>query len=127
MKNLSIVLCAILLFVGIVNLSAQQAPTQTVKINGVSSLGEYYHKYQSRVPAQFDKSMIPLQAQEKSKGTNALAMPEKFWHPGEFEEMQAILITWPYSHRNGSYPVDPITATHGFYYNSNTGTLTTME
>ena len=132
MKKLSTILFTMLLFVSIANLSAQEAPTQPVKINGVSSLGEYYYKYQSRVPAyQFDQFSIAPQTQEKSKGTTALAMPEKFWHPGEFEEMQAILITWPYYHIDKATEknmLEPVTATLGYRQVATpTGTQTIVE
>ena len=57
------------------------------------SAGEYYKKYHARKPFNHstnkDSLPIPLQNSEPiQKSSKSLDMPESFWFPGEFEEVQ---------------------------------------
>jgi agmatine/peptidylarginine deiminase len=81
------------------------------------SLKEYYKKYHSRKP-YFDTTIIkiadsvvsPVQKNAGQKTSKAVNMPADFWFPGEFEEVQAIVITWLYYHVNtsGTAIVQPV-------------------
>lgn len=88
------------------------------------SLEEYYKKHHSRKP-YFDTTLIkvydsvasPTQKDAGQKNRKAVDMPTDFWYPGEFEEVQAIMITWTYSHLNksGTNWVEPINDSLGYY------------
>ena len=89
------------------------------------SLGKYYQKYHARTPIKDSTRVRTLSVsspKEESghKSSESLDMPSSFWFPGEFEEVQAILITWPYMHVDSNYTryLEPIDDTLGYYYKS---------
>jgi len=85
------------------------------------SISDYYRTYHSRKPnaEQMEKLMksIPAESVKQQKAGDGLEMPEKFWFPGEFEEVQAILISWSYIHmdNSGSYYANPINKDTAFW------------
>lgn len=120
-----------ILFFGVSSISAQEKlEIEKLKSNTGISIGEYYKKYQSRVPQKIENAPIIGLEQQKlqTKSTKGLAMPEKFWFPGEFEEVKAIMITWPYVHadKNMQYPVEPVNESLA-YWQSNTGRISITE
>ena len=87
------------------------------------SMGKYYKEYHSRKPKRdttlfklSDSVVSSIQKDATLKSQKAITMPSKFWYPGEFEEVQAIMITWNYSHVNiaGTAWVEPITDSLGY-------------
>lgn len=41
---------------------------------------------------------IPLSANTNSeKGAKAVSLPDNVWYPGEWEEVEAVVVTWPYN------------------------------
>ena len=41
---------------------------------------------------------IPLSANTNSeKGAKAVSLPNNVWYPGEWEEVEAVVVTWPYN------------------------------
>ena len=118
-KLVSIAIAA-MMFIGINCIQAQENAASEPIDN--MSKGEYYKTHHKRKPI-IDVN-IPLTPQAKSietKSTKAVTMPEKFWFPGEFEEVQAILITWPYIHTNksGFYAAYPITDSLAYWFVGN--------
>ena len=89
------------------------------------SLGKYYQTYQARVPFKDSTRVRTLSVSSPNeesghKSSTSLDMPNSFWFPGEFEEVQAILITWPYMHVDENYTryLEPMDDTLGCYYRS---------
>lgn len=115
-KLVSIAIAA-MMFAGVGLVRAQEKSDFKTK-TGIS-LGEYYKTYHSRVPV-VDENIQSIPAAKKqggTKSTKALAMPDNFWFPGEFEEVQAVLITWSYVHWDLSgryYDVEPVNETQGY-------------
>ncbi len=95
-----------------------QGVGEFLKSKSTPSVGEYYKKYHSRIPLVDDHKAIlgENSAAKEVKSKKSVEMPEKFWFPGEFEEVQAILITWPYVHVDKSYTyyVTPVDDSLGF-------------
>ena len=115
-KLVSIAIAA-MMFAGITCIQAQENTASEPK--GSMSKGEYYKTHQKRKPA-IDVNIPLATPQAKSietKSTKAVTMPEKFWFPGEFEEVQAILITWFYVHwdKTKTYTVEPLTDSLAFW------------
>ncbi len=98
--------------------SQEKKDFESFKKNASISLGEYYKTYHSRKPSSSIDTILPENILKEDttsisiqKTRKTLEMPEKFWFPGEFEEVQAILITWSYAHidkamQNYVTPVD---------------------
>ena len=70
----------------------------------------YYRTHHSRKPSvemmESVQKAIPAATIKQQKSGEGLEMPEKFWFPGEFEEVQAVLISWSYMHVD--YDIDTI-------------------
>ncbi len=88
----------------------------------------YFRKNQPRVPSQERMEAIYNQTKSVSAGVNekkstqALTMPNDMWYPGEWEEVQAIVVTWPYisvMKNNQSSQADPMLEHLGFDNNNN--------
>ena len=87
------------------------------KISNMSAKekADYYRTYHSKKPnaEQMEKlrNAIPAETPKKHKSGGGVEMPDKFWFPGEFEEVQAVLITWSYIHTDptGRFWADAIT------------------
>jgi len=86
---------------------------------------DYYRKHHARKPSAEEMEKLqksaPVQAVMHQKDGERLEMPERFWFPGEFEEVQAILITWTYLHvhfyDNEDYDfVEPIDGKYAYWY-----------
>ena len=76
----------------------------------------YYRTHHSRKPSvemmESVQKAIPAATIKQQKSGEGLEMPEKFWFPGEFEEVQAVLISWRYMHVDydiDTIPVEPVT------------------
>ncbi len=97
---------------------------ESFKSGASVSLEEYYQRYHSRKSSiakegTAEKNILPAGA-AKTKDNKGIKMPDKFWFPGEFEEVQAVLITWPYLHidKNMQHYVQPVNEEYAFRYNS---------
>ncbi|MBQ7984490.1 MAG: agmatine deiminase family protein, partial [Bacteroidales bacterium] len=89
-------------------LTAQQAQTDAKQrraqlleqVNNMSEqqISDYISKHYMRVPAKKDKSRFETKAlpQAKATGVKSLGVPEDAIFPIESDEVQAILMTWPY-------------------------------
>ena len=105
---------------------AQQDGTDTTPL--LTPRQQWRLKHSQRIPAtnkQWAERMEKTSAKAASsaKGLNASTLPANRWFPGEWEEVQAICVTWPYD----AYPMPngtPLTAEYaepvfsgmGYYY-----------
>jgi agmatine/peptidylarginine deiminase len=99
--------------------SSAQENSDTTKPLGLKNKSseeilKYYRTHHSRKPdaerMERLRNAISSESVKQQKSGESLEMPEKFWFPGEFEEVQAILISWSYIHVDTTeeYEVDPI-------------------
>ncbi len=88
---------------------------------------QFYMQQHSRVP-QIKQSLLeraPLNEMPATKARTAGALPQDRWFPGEWEEVQAITITWPYNCfpadqvGNMNYVADELVTGYGIYYKYN--------
>ncbi|MDR1792500.1 MAG: agmatine deiminase family protein [Bacteroidales bacterium] len=135
MKIFRITVLSVMLTMGVVgnilaqngHLSSSQREMMTQKVQQLTDAQrqQYYQKIHARVPSKeilqqrMAKASTTTQKIPQHK-SNGVQMPDKFWFPGEFEEVQAILITWSYYHlRSDILPntieyVEPITDSLGW-------------
>lgn len=57
---------------------------------------EFRKTHQARVPLKKEGMTIAPQTKILPQNTTASSLPEDRWFPGEWEEVQAITVTWPY-------------------------------
>ncbi len=88
---------------------------------------QFYMQQHSRVP-QLKETLLqraPLNEMATPKARTAGALPQDRWFPGEWEEVQAIVITWPYNCYpenqvgNMYYMADEMVTGYGTYYHYN--------
>lgn len=81
-----------------------------------------YYQQKSRKPSQEQltklRQQLPANEMCQVNTQKAVSLPENRWFPGEFEEVQAILITWEYFHVDDTYQyfVDPVNDTLAYYF-----------
>ncbi|MDR0971623.1 MAG: agmatine deiminase family protein [Bacteroidales bacterium] len=116
MKN-TIAICLAFFIIALTNNSFSQEKVSKEKINTLkkatleemktapsNAYNEYYKNVHSRVPKKIDRT--PINKKQKVSPTKedskkniqkaALEVPNDMIYPGEFDEVQAILMTWPY-------------------------------
>ena len=125
-RHFFIAVCAVLFGYGSAAQSTDGADKPAfLKNKSANEIAEYYRTYHARKPnaEQMEKliNSIPAEAVKQQKSQKSLEMPEKFWFPGEFEEVQAILISWSYIHvdNSGEYYANPINKDTAFWYDKN--------
>ena len=107
------------------NEEAYQKGLEIISKMSAEERADYYRIHHSRKPnaEQMEKlrKAIPAEAVKQQKSEDGLEMPEKFWYPGEFEEVQAVLISWSYIHVDPTetYGVDPITKDTAYWTDEN--------
>ena len=84
------------------NEEAYQKGLEIISKVSAEERANYYRTHHARKPnaelVEKVKNEVPAVAVKPQKDGEGLEMPEKFWFPGEFEEVQAILISWSYIH-----------------------------
>ena len=104
---------------------AYQRGLEVISKMSTQEKADYYRKHHARKPnAELMEKLqntVPVQAVKQQKSGEGVEMPEKFWFPGEFEEVQAILITWSYIHvhffnANDYVQVDPIDKDFAYWW-----------
>ena len=122
LKKISIILIA--LVVGLCNTYAQNLDKsfelkmnrgkQFIKNQTPQTITKYYHQQKARKPSIEQQTKLrgymSLNQTCETKGQKSLELPNNRWFPGEFEEVQAILIAWEYFHVDTSftYYSDPV-------------------
>ena len=110
------------------NEEAYQKGLEIISKMSAQEKADYYRTHHARRPnAEMMERLqneVPAVAAKPQKSGEGLEMPEKFWFPGEFEEVQAILISWTYIHvhfysSNDYVGVDPINKDFAYWYDDN--------
>ncbi|HHT04305.1 MAG TPA: T9SS type A sorting domain-containing protein [Bacteroidales bacterium] len=83
---------------------------------------DYYEKMHSRIPRKLDVELIDVQDGVKSSTKAPLDVPADMIYPGEFDEVQAIMMTWPYITRtvSGNQYASQMFEGQGMTYSSQT-------
>lgn len=129
LKKISIIIIA--LIVSICNAYSQNVDKsfelkmnrgkQFIKNQTPQTITKYYHQQKARKPSIEQQTKLrgymSLNQTCETKGQKSLELPNNRWFPGEFEEVQAILIAWEYFHVDTSftYYSDPVNDTLGYF------------
>ncbi|MCL2131176.1 MAG: agmatine deiminase family protein [Lentimicrobiaceae bacterium] len=114
--------CAVLLGFGSSAQNTNEGKPIGLQNKSAKEIADYYRTHHARKPnAELMEKLrndIPMGTVKQQKSGDYLEMPERFWFPGEFEEVQAILITWSYMHVDvaGKYWAFPINKDTAYWY-----------
>ena len=99
----------------------KKAALEELKYAPEDSHKDYYEKMHTRIPRKLDVELIDVQDGIKSSTKAPLDVPSDMIYPGEFDEVQAIMMTWPYITRtvSGNQYASQLFEGQGTTYQSN--------
>lgn len=77
----------------------RKAALEEMKTAPADAYNDYYSKIHSRIPRKLNVEQDLLQTNQgliKSETKAPLDVPQDMIYPGEFDEVQAVMMTWPY-------------------------------